>query len=154
MTPLDRTQAGFWSVARYRILARLGTFPVLGAPAIFFDVIDPPDHFVRRYEGRSLDGHQWEDARREIKALGYAWDDSRKAFARKATNIMTTRITVKNENPEGGPAVEVDYVEAGYSGGTEARSLQGPRTLVPGAEAQFWVHSAQSAVVREVEQPK
>lgn len=59
---------------------------------------------------------------------------------------MTTRVTVKNENAEGMPAIEVDYIDPNDAA---SRSMQGPRILLPQASAEFWVHSSQSLTVRE-----
>lgn len=70
--------------ALLRISASPEHTPAWLTDTLYFDVADPPEHYAARYLGKPLDRLQWAEARKEIKALGFTWDDRLKAFARKA----------------------------------------------------------------------
>lgn len=49
----------------------------------YFDVIDPPAKFAKRYARKGLDREQWEAARRVIAKAGFTFDQTRCAWVRK-----------------------------------------------------------------------
>lgn len=53
-----------------------------GEPA-YFDVIDPPFHFMRI--GESLTRDEWHEAKRRIARAGFVFDVYRNAFVRRST---------------------------------------------------------------------
>jgi hypothetical protein len=68
---------------RFRIMAAANAYERLpNGDAPSFDVLDPPSHFVARYEGKELDVRQMEEARQDIAAAGYRLDAGQKAWVK------------------------------------------------------------------------
>lgn len=71
------------STQRFRVTASPNRFERLpNGDAPSFDVLDPPAHYVERYEGKELDVRQLEAARQDIAAAGYRLDASQRAWVK------------------------------------------------------------------------
>lgn len=70
-------------VQRFRVTASANAYERLpNGDAPSFDVLDPPAHYVARYEGKELDVRQLKEARNDIAAAGYRLDASQRAWVK------------------------------------------------------------------------
>lgn len=53
-----------------------------GNSVFLFDVVNPPQHYVDRYLGKSLDLLQWKEARANIVEEGYRLDPRINAYVK------------------------------------------------------------------------
>lgn len=68
---------------RFRVTASASRYERLpNGDAPSFDVLDPPSHFVARYERKELDLRQLEEARQGIAAAGYRLDAGQRAWVK------------------------------------------------------------------------
>lgn len=68
---------------QFRLTASANTYERLpNGDAPSFDILDPPSHFVARYEGKELDLRQLKEARQKIAADGYRLDTGQSAWVK------------------------------------------------------------------------
>jgi hypothetical protein len=79
---------GSMRTQRFRVTASANScekLPTGDAPS--FDVLDPPAHYVARYEGQVLDVPQLDEARQAIAAAGYRVDAGQRAWVKAQRRV-------------------------------------------------------------------
>mgnify|MGYP000402575676 FL=1 len=75
---------------RFRLVAAVNDYERMpNGMAPWFDVLDPPAHFVARYEGKELDAMQLIEAQQNIAADGYRLDIRSRAWVKAPQSCST-----------------------------------------------------------------